>query len=190
MARERMFTQPGMIGVTGATWSSVGESHSIADIAPQNPNPLEGKLFQPPELPRFTMHLVRSLLPHEKHDPLSPRTVVTPAALFLPDLHAGQSCSSETRYSEARPVHSKRGRPSSLIQWKDSFTQGHIAFPSAHNACMCLGAARLLSTQDKPKPAEQSTHSHQPWAKSVRQHRTTQASSFWDLGLGHLLQFT
>lgn len=108
--------QPGMIGVTGAMWSSVGESHSIADIAPQNPNALEGKLFQLLELLRFTMHLVHSLLPAEKHDPLSPRALVTPAELFLSDLRAGQSRSSETRYSEARPEHSQRDRPSSLIQ--------------------------------------------------------------------------
>lgn len=109
-----------MTGVTGAVWSSVGRGHSIADIAPQNPNPSEGKLFQLPELLRFPVHLV----PGEKHDPLSPRTLVTPAELFLPDLRAGQSCTSETRYSEARPVHSKRGRLSSLIQRKGSFTQG------------------------------------------------------------------
>lgn len=75
-----------------------GESHSIADIAPQNPKPLEGKLFQLPELVRFTMQLVQSLLPGEKHDLLSPRTLVTPMEPFLPDLCAGQSCSSETRY--------------------------------------------------------------------------------------------
>lgn len=70
--------QPGMIGVTGAMWSSVGQSHSIADIALQNPNPLEGKLFQLPELLLFTMHLVHSHLPGAKHDPLSPRALVTP----------------------------------------------------------------------------------------------------------------
>lgn len=105
-----------MTGVTGAMWSSVGESHSVADIAPQNPNPLEGKLFQLPELLRFPVHVVHSLSPGEKHDPLSPRTLVTPAELFLPDLRAGQSCTSETRYSEARPVQSQRGRLSSLIQ--------------------------------------------------------------------------
>lgn len=108
--------QAGMIGVTGAMWSSVGESHSITDIAPQNPNPLEGKLFQLPELVHFTTQLVQSLLPSKKHDHFSPRTLVTPAEPFLPDLRTGQSCSSETRYSEARPVHSKRGHPSSLIQ--------------------------------------------------------------------------
>lgn len=50
IARERMFMQAGMIGVTGAMWSSVGDSHSITDIVPQNPNSLEGKLFQLPEL--------------------------------------------------------------------------------------------------------------------------------------------
>lgn len=105
--------QPGMIGVTGAMWSSVGESHSITDVAPQNPKPLEGKLFQLPELLCFTMHLVHSHLPGEKHDPLSPRALVTPAELFLSDLRAG---SSETRYSEARPEHSQRDLPSSLIQ--------------------------------------------------------------------------
>lgn len=116
MAREQMFTQPEMIGVTGAMESSAGESHSVAGTAPQNPDPFVGKLFQPPELPRFTMPLVRSLLPHGKHDPLSLRTVVTPAALFLSDLRAGQSRSSETRDSEARPVHSRRGRSGSLIQ--------------------------------------------------------------------------
>lgn len=99
-----------MIGVTEAM-SSVGKSHSIADIAPQNPNPLESKLFQLSELVHFSMQLVQSLLPSEKHDPLSPRTLVTPTEPFLPDMHAGQSCSSETRYCEARPVYSKRGHP-------------------------------------------------------------------------------
>ena len=97
-----------------------GESHSIADIVSQNPKPLESKLFQLPELVSFTTQLVQSLLPGEKHDPLSPRTWVTPTEPYLPDLRASQSCSSETRYCEARPVQSKRGRPSPLIQWKDS----------------------------------------------------------------------
>ena len=97
-----------------------GESHSIADIVSQNPNPLESKLFQLPELESFTTQLVQSLLPGEKHDPLSPRTWVTPTEPRLPDQRASQSCSSETRYRKARPVQSKRGRPSLLIQWKDS----------------------------------------------------------------------
>lgn len=80
-----------MIRVTGAMWSSVGECHPIADITPQNPNPLEGKLFQLSELVHFTMQLVQSLLSSEKHDPLSPRTLVTPVEPFLSDLRAGQS---------------------------------------------------------------------------------------------------
>ena len=110
-AGERMFMQAEMSRVTGAIRRSVGESHSGADIAPQNPNPLESKFLQLPELVHFSVQLVQSLLPSEKHDPLSPRTLVTPTEPFLPDLHAGQSCSSETRYCEARPVHSKEGRP-------------------------------------------------------------------------------
>lgn len=72
-ARERMFMQAGADGVTGATWAQRRGSHSIADIVSQNPKPLESKLFQLPELVS-TAQLVQSLLPGEKHDPLSPRT--------------------------------------------------------------------------------------------------------------------
>ena len=102
-----------------------GESHSIADVVPQNPKPLEGKLFQLPELVCFTTQLVyascpaRSTIPFPQGHWWPPHTQPC-----LPDLRVGQSCSSETRYCEARAVHSRRGQPSSLIQWKGSFPQG------------------------------------------------------------------